>query len=234
METKNEIRKVTPFASGHSRARWVSIFLVLIVILDIVAVVSDYLRIQLINRAIRGEAITMAEATASDARQGNIGTIYLILFIITGILFCMWIHRAHRNLPSLGVSGLKYSPAWAVGGFFVPILNLFRPFQVTTEIWKASDPTTDINDSLAWQNAPTSPLIAFWWILFIITGILGYILLRVSLQAETLSEMLTASWLTFVLDTMDIPAAVLAILVVRNIDLRQEEKSQRLIAHVPM
>ena len=224
----NETRKVVPFASGHSRAQWVSILLAIVVVLDVVAVVSDYMQIQLIQRVLRGETITMAEATANDSRQAAIGGIYFILFVITGILFCMWIHRAHRNLPSLGASGLKYSPGWAVGWFFVPILSLFRPFQVTTEIWKASDPTTEINDSLVWQSAPTSPLIAFWWVLFLITVFLGNILLRIGLQAETPSELLTVSWLTFAMDVVDIPAAVLAILVVRNIDYRQREKHLRI------
>lgn len=227
----NETRKVVPFASGHSRAQWVSILLVLVVVLDIVALVSDYMEIQLINRVLSGETVTMAEATANDSRQAAIGGIYFILFVITAILFCMWIHRAHRNLPSLGVSGLKYSPRWAVGGFFVPILNLFRPIQVTTEIWKASDPTTDVSDSAAWQRAPTTALIPSWWVLYLISAFLGNILLRISLQAETPSELLTASWLTFAMDFVDIPAAILAILVVRNIDLRQGEKHIRIASY---
>ncbi|MCK4816835.1 DUF4328 domain-containing protein [bacterium] len=228
----NETRKAVSFESGHSRAKWVSIFLVLIVVLDLVAIVSDYMEIQLINRALRGETVTMVEATANDSRQAAIGGIYLVLFVITAILFCMWIHRAHRNLPSLGASDLKYSPGWAVGYFFIPILSIFRPFQVTTEIWKASDPTTEINESLAWKSAPTSPLIASWWVLFLVSAFLGNILFRVSLQAETLGELLTAGWLTFVLDVLDIPAAILAIFLIRNIDLRQQQKHQCLTSYV--
>lgn len=231
MAMDNETRKVVPFASGHSRAQWVSIFLALVVVLDVVAVVSDYMQIHLIQRVVRGETITMAEAVANDSRQAIIGGAYLVLFVITGILFCMWIHRVHRNLPPLGASNLKYSPAWAVGGFFVPILNLFRPFQVTTEIWKASDPTGNISDGLAWKSAPTSPLIASWWVLFLISALVGNIVLRMSLQAEMPSELLTVSWLTFVMDFVDIPAAILAIFVVLNIDRRQGEKSRRLTGY---
>lgn len=230
--TNNETRKVVPFVSGHPWAQWVSILIAAVVVLDIVAVVSDYIEIQLISRIMRGEIITMAEANANDIRQNVIITIYLVLFYITAILFCMWIHRAHRNLPSLGASGLKYSPWWAVGGFFVPFLNLVRPFQVTTEIWKASDPTTDVNDSVAWQSAPTSPFIISWWLLFLISGLLGNLILRLSLQAETLNEMLTKSWVAFVTDAVEIPAAILLILVIRNIDLRQEKKNQFLTTRV--
>ncbi len=231
MVADSETRKVVSFASGHSRAQWVSIFLALVVVLDVVALVFDYMQIQMVGRVMRGEIITMAEATAIDSRQAVIGGIYLILFIITAILFCMWIHRAYRNLPSLGVDGLKYSPGWAVGGFFVPILNLVRPFQVTTEIWKASDPTTEINDSLAWKGASTSLLIISWWVLFLISGFLGNIMLRVALQAETLSGILTASYLTFATDAVDIPAAILAILVILNIDRRQSERHIRVASY---
>lgn len=225
---ENEPRKVPPFASGHSRTQWVSISLALVVVLDIMAVISDYMQVQLVERAISGQTITMAEALANDSRQADIGTWQLVLFIITAILFLRWIYRAHRNLPSLGASGLKYSPGWAVGGFFIPIWNLFRPFQVTTEIWKASEPTSDTSDELAWQNAPTSPLIASWWILWLVSGFVGNILLQVSLSAETLSEIHTMSWLTLAMDSIEIPAAILAILVVRNIDLRQREKQKHI------
>jgi len=220
--------------SGHPWAQWVSILLAAVVVLNIVAVVSDYIEIQLISRIMRGEIITMAEANANDIRQNVIITIYLVLFYITAILFCMWIHRAHRNLPSLGASGLKYSPWWAVGGFFVPFLNLVRPFQVTTEIWKASDPTTDVNDSVAWQSAPTSPFIISWWLLFLIliSGLLGKLILRLTLQAETLNEMLTKNWVAFATDAVEIPAAILLILIIRNIDLRQEKKNQLLTTRV--
>lgn len=218
---------IAPFASGHSRAQWVSFLLAVVVVLDIIAVMSNYAQIQLINRVISGETITMVEATANDNRQAAIGGIYFILFALTAILFCMWIHRAHRNLPSLGSSNLKYSPRWAVGGFFVPILSFWRPYQVTTEIWKASDPTTDINDGTAWQSSAASSIIASWWFLFVVSAFLGNILFRMSLQAETPSEILTASWVGLITDAVDILAAILAILVVRNIDLRQEQKSQR-------
>jgi len=137
----------------------------------------------------------------------------------------MWIHRAHRNLPSLGAEGLKYSPAWAVGGFFIPIWNLFRPYQVTQEIWKASDPSIGINDRLAWKQAPASSLVSIWWFLWLVTGFISNIYIRMSLTAETLEQLYQLSWAILILDSLGIIAALFAILVVRNIDSRQIEKS---------
>lgn len=228
----NGTQKVVPFSSGRFWAQCVLILLAVLVVLDIVAVVSGCTEIRLISGVMRGETVTAAKATASDSRQVIINRIHIVLICITAALFCIWIYRAHRNLPSLGASGLKYSPWWAVGGFFIPFLNLIRPLQVTTEIWKASDPITDIDDSATWQRTPTSPFIISWWILFLISGLLGNVILRLSLQAETLSEMLTKSWVAFATDIVEIPAAILLILVIRNIDLRQAKKHQLLTTRI--
>jgi hypothetical protein len=218
-----------PFVSGHSRAQWVTVLLLIVIVVDILAVIFDFMQIQLLSRVQAGVTISEAEAIANDSRQAIIGSIYFVVFVITAISFCFWIHRAHCNLPALGARGLKYSPAWAVGGFFVPILSLFRPYQVTREIWKASDPNVGMGDGLAWQDTPVSPLIIWWWIAFLISGYVGYFLLRMSLVAETISDFMSLSILTLVTDIIDVPAAILAIILVRTIDQRQKAKSQQIL-----
>ena len=65
-----------------------------------------------------------------------------------------------------------------------------------------------------------------------ISALIGNILMRAFLGAETPSEILTVSWWVLIMDAIDILAAILAILVVRNIDLRQENKNQLLTAHI--
>ena len=45
----------------------------------------------------------------------------------------------------------------------------------------------------------------------------------------TVSSMLDMSWIMLVANILDIPSAILALLVVRAINTRQEEKSKRLM-----
>lgn len=108
-----------PFVSGHSRALWVMVLLSIVTLIDVLSVIFDFSQIQLLSRVQAGIPVTEAEAIANDSRQATMGFIYLVAFIVTGIAFCFWIHRSHRNLPALGARNLKYSPAWAVGGFFL-------------------------------------------------------------------------------------------------------------------
>src|SRR5262249_39937269 len=63
------------------------------------------------------------EFTAADRVQAVIGLLQMFVFVITAIAFLIWFHRAHRNAAHLGAKGLTFTPAWAVGWFFIPIMN---------------------------------------------------------------------------------------------------------------
>ncbi len=172
----------------------------------------------------RGGTITDAEAEANDIRQAIVGGLQLLTLVFTVIFFLMWIHRAHRNLPAIGARDLKFTPNWAVGWFFVPFMNLFRPVQVVIEISKASSPEINTPDGTSWKSVPTSPIIWLWWVVWIIAGIVGQIAARLSLRAETLETILASSWAILISDAIDMVAAVLAIMVVSTIDKMQEAK----------
>lgn len=222
------------FQSGHSRAQWVTILLAVGILADVVAIASTFLQIELLSRAMAGLRITEVEATANDARQGFIGIAQVVVHLTTVVLFLMWIHRAHRNLSALGARNLRFSSGWAVGYWFIPIMNFFRPYQVVKEIWKASDPNTDPADASSWQNATTSSVIGWWWAFWLIYNFVGPSF-RFSAQAKTLTDLSAMSWVSILSDGTIIVATVFAILVVRGIDARQEEKSRRLAtSNVPL
>ena len=214
------------FVSINKLTRWVLWIFIALVILSIVAVISGYAQAELLNRAISGGIVTEAEATANDTRQALIGYVQVVLSIASGIVFLMWIHRAHKNLPSLRATDLRFTPGWAVGWFFVPIMSLFRPYQVASEIWKASDPKVNITDGTAWKSAATSPIVGWWWAFFLISNVLGQIVLRMSLSGEELTDLLSSTYAYIVSDAIDVIGIVITILMVRGISQFQETKSQ--------
>ncbi len=195
------------FVSLLARSRRVTVLFAVIILVSLVAVVSDYIEINLLSRIQAGEAFTLEEAEASDNRQATIGIIQMAMFAVTVVVFLMWIHRAYKNLPALRGRLPKYSPGWAVGSWFVPFLNLVRPYQIVREIW---------------ENAvgPEAGLVRWWWGLFLLSGFVGSVVAQSG--GETISEVLTASWLMLGSDALDIPAAVLAIFIVRRISTGQQ------------
>lgn len=151
--------------------------------------------------------------------------LYLVLFLVCIVVFLMWLYRARRNLTALGITAVRWSPGWAIAWWFIPIMSLFRPYQVVKETWEASDPTAAPSERLA---ANSSAYLSWWWGLFLVFTIGN----RASDRYATVSDpadLTTAATLT-VIDVAilitGIGAAWLAIRFMREITLRQRQRQQ--------
>ena len=222
---QNQFRPVSKIAN------WVSGVFIILAILNVIAVASGYAQADLLNRAIAGETITLAEATSNDSRQALIGFGQTALYIAAAISFLIWIHRAHKNLTSLHVTDLRFTPGWAVGWFFIPIMSLFRPYQVASEIYKASDPNVGATeDGTSWKNVTTSPVVGLWWAFFLISNFIGQIALRTIFSGEELSDLLTSTNVYMVSDAIDIVGIIITIFMVQRISQYQEAKHSLIVA----
>lgn len=184
------------FESGHLRAQLATILLAVGIVADLIAIVSTFSLIGLLSRTLAGLEITEVEITAIASLLRCIGNVQFVVYLTTVVLFLRWIHRAHRNLPALGARNLRFSSGWAVGYWFIPIISLFRPYQVIKEISKASDPSIDSADASSWQNAAPSPVIGWWWAFWLISNFVGQASFRFSAQAKTLTDFFAMSWLS--------------------------------------
>ena len=176
-----------------------------------------------------GVDVAVAEVTAGEDWTSMAALAQFVAFLATAIAFIVWFRRAYRNTAGLGATGMRYKPGWSIGAWFVPILTLFRPKQITNDIWRASDPELPRRAN-GWQGNHVDGLIHWWWAIWIVATILGNVSARVYFGAETLSEQLGASSVAIVADVVFMVAAVLAILVVHAITIRQEEREEMLAA----
>lgn len=96
------------------------------------------------------------------------------IFIIAVIFFIMWSRRAYANLERMG-SDIIFQEGWASAAWFIPFLNLVRPYNIMVEIWE------DYQRLLAkildqpegdFYSQPTTKLGA-WWTLWIISNVLS-------------------------------------------------------------
>jgi hypothetical protein len=60
------------------------------------------------------------------------------VLLVSIVAIMLWVHRAHANLRLARLAGLNYSPGWAVGSYFVPVVNLFVPFRIMRELYNRS------------------------------------------------------------------------------------------------
>lgn len=184
---------------------WVSIVTAVIYFL------SDLMQIALLS-----SNFTQAEANANDTRQGAVGVLYLIVLLITGIAFFKWTYRANVNSRGFGAQGMEFSPGWAVGWYFIPIMNLFKPFQALKEIWQVSKNPSD------WSNQNSSAVLGWWWALWIASGILGQITFRLEMHANSVSLLQTATVVSLISDVVSLLTVWLLLVIVTKISNMQE------------
>ncbi len=211
---------VEAFRTQSSRARLVAWLLGICAALAAASVASGVAQYALLERAAAG-GLSEAEANANDVRQGAVAIVQLLGVVVTGVAWCRWAHRAHANLALMGHGRSLHTPAAAVYSWFIPILNLYRPYQVTKELWLRS---RDGNTVVEVRGQPGPGILAAWWAAWIVTSVMGQYVFRAS-QAKTIPELQSATVLSGISDVTDLVAALLALAVVRRIDAYQRSAS---------
>jgi hypothetical protein len=190
--------------------RWLQGVLILYVVARIAAFVTDLSEYNLVNLAgTIPSAQFQSRANASDQMQQIVGALFLVVFIITAVVFACWIIRANRNARALGAVGMVFSPGWSIGWYFIPVAFLWKPFQAMREIWKASV------KPIGWESLATDPILGWWWAGFVLSCITGQISFR--MPTTTLDDLRGSAAVSMVDDITDIVATILALVLVERL-----------------
>ena len=95
-----------PYASGGRRAAFAQISLGVTVAIFALAAWLDLLTMMI--AATAGPLLTDDQFTLIDQLQVALTVVWLAALVIAAIAFLVWIHRAYRNLPAVGATGLKF------------------------------------------------------------------------------------------------------------------------------
>ena len=212
----------TSFESGQTRAFAAAGCLTLYILVNLVGAGLEVSRVAFSSAATGRPRVTPAEVPAIDVLTLLVRLSLTVIVLVTAIFFLAWIYRAYKNLKALGATDLKFSPGWAIGGFFIPILNIVRPFQIVAEIWKASGVKRTSSVGTGWSDEGTPAFIAAWWGSWLISGFLQSFGVLMVLGAGKADQLSVASRVTLVSDVISITCAALAITVVLKINARQE------------
>jgi hypothetical protein len=212
-----------PFIPLHTPARWATIALIATMAVAWVAVGVDLAELRLLLQATGGTYVALEEREAQFTTNQILFWTQLTLFVATAVAFLSWLFQARVNLRAFGIRRPSYSRGWVVGSFFVPLVNLFRPYQVIREIWQASNP--EGQDAFNWRSLPVPKLLLVWWLLFVGWGALELMALLSDLGAGVnLSKLQLSRGLTTLADACAAIAAFLACFVVARISQAQQDK----------
>jgi hypothetical protein len=159
------IGMIPPYISAQPLERWLAVLLVATALVAWISAGFDVADIRLLGRRAGGATIESIDRQAHKITGAVLTTAQTTLFVVTALTFVLWTYAARSNLRALGARSLDYTTTWSVAGWWVPGLNVVRPYQVLREIWKASDP--DTADRFAWKQLRTPALLVFWWTTFV-------------------------------------------------------------------
>lgn len=223
-----------PFMSGHSLAQATTILLAACIVVDLIAIAGGYSHILAVAKEVTAP-LGGAAPEKYNSFEFMVLMIQIAVYFVTGLVFMIWVYRAFRNLPSLGVHNPRFSPGWAVGWFFVPILNLVRPYEVMQALWRDSNPDVGISDRFFEQHkgrletySSKTRLIGLWWAFVIIAALAYRASAMITANSTKSADVVTGSWISLISDGLWIGAAAVLGLIVRGIEARQEEKWRRM------
>ncbi|MFN0094831.1 MAG: DUF4328 domain-containing protein [Dehalococcoidia bacterium] len=218
--------KTWRFASLSDPATCVMILLAALAVLSGLAMVIDVLAAREVSDMV-DQGITSRPDEPSGALlffEGMKG-LQAICWLVTAACFIWWIRRATGNLSALGVSGLPLGTGWAVGGWFVPILSLWRPYQVAAQAWRATAPAV-VQGKESWHTQRAGRLLIAWWATYVVANSVAFVPLNVWTQTKQLSTMVDAAYWSVPADGITLVAACVAIVFVRALSKRQTEAAR--------
>ena len=197
----------------------VSIFWIMLGII-IISIVAQAWRYSLLDGASPDIGnIDMEMINMSDLLIVVITLAYWAILILAIVFFIMWFRRAYYNLHQLSWHNARYTEGWAAGRWFVPIINLWWPYQIMVDIWRGTQ--NALRERLG--EPQSLSIIGWWWAFYLIQRFAGNYASIMGSRANDIESLLTATQVKIFSDLVTIPAILLAIRIVQRTNYFERE-----------
>jgi hypothetical protein len=188
----------------------------------VIRLVAETQQFSLVQRiAVRPGSFDQAEADASDQFVFLTTMTWNVAVLATGIVFVVWFHRLRRNAGIWAPQLQRLGKGAAIWGW-LPVVNFWIPFQVAQDALAATRPPSSTDRS-------GRGVLRFWWVMWILMVVLGFINRFQSQQLDTIDELdeylsglRSYTGQSMLLTVVSLVAAVAAILAVRLLTSAQE------------
>ncbi|PKH02757.1 hypothetical protein CXF72_09870 [Psychromonas sp. MB-3u-54] len=195
--------------------KWIGYVLYAQILLAVLAIIFQFIEYQLLSAFQQGIYASLANAyddgeLAIEILQ-IIGMASLLAFIASAVLILQWIYRANNNVRQLGAQKMNFTPAWSIAYYFIPVFNLWKPYQAMKEIWLAS------KNAVAGDLSKSRSILPLWWTLWLASNLLGQSIFRLSASAEKLPELINFNLISQASNLLDILLAIVTYTMIKVI-----------------
>ncbi len=212
------------FRSPQALSRVTAGLLIAGIVLTVLTIVVMAMLQQALQHAVNHD-LAQAELAAALKSRGATQTLLAglegLVLIATYVVAGMWIYRVGCNARALGAKGIDDSPGWAVGWYFIPFMNLVRPFRAMNQIWLASA------EPARWSSMSTPIFLRFWWAFWLIANVLGGFVTRMPAEQNDAAGLVQLQSMLIVSETADMVAKIFFLVVVLRLTRSQIDQHDR-------
>lgn len=211
------------YRSANKRSKALRIGLYAFIIINILYLFGSVKEISSYSGFPKNAVPSADEVLSASFLTSLSAVLYLICFIVTIILWCLWIRRTYQNLYAMGIQGLRQTPGWTVGWYFIPVALIWKPYEGMKDAWNACSVSAPPSGT-SLQKLAAPSIIKIWWMLWVFSSILSRSSSRFESRAHTAGELTSAAVIAIINALVDIVLTIVAIQLVKKLTERQEEK----------
>ena len=197
-----------------NRAKLATTFIWIVMGFQIISSISSFFQYLLLKSVAEGYSITPEVANANDFRQSIIAILFAILYLFSVVFFIQWFRRAYFN-QEIKFKSMASTNGWVSGAWFVPIMNLFKPFQLMQEIYENAENYL-LDKEMIDEKKSRKSIIGWWWGLWIGTGVLSRISSSFLGSADDLGELIASTLFSIFMVVIFIPLSFLTVKTIQN------------------
>ncbi|HSC55185.1 MAG TPA: DUF4328 domain-containing protein [Phnomibacter sp.] len=200
---------MNPLMYNGKRAKVIILLFFVLIAGHVANIFGCFLQVDLLKELQTSE-VSDSRVNANDLRQQMIAILNVIVTILTIIFFIGWFRRAYHNLQRAG-SPTMHTEGWAAGCWFIPLLNLVRPYQIMREIW---EDTQELNASKLERKNTT--IVGLWWTFYLISNIFATIVNRTTDLNTNIDGFIYQTYMDLASSVLEIISAGLTLYMIKQ------------------
>jgi len=160
------------------------------------------------------DGVSLLDSRDLEGLEGLLSICWLGSLLFTAIWFIAWLYRAYGNALAMGARS-HWSQGWAIGGWFVPLMNLIVPFQIVAAVRRNAE-------AMAGRRTG-GQLEVCWWSAWLAGNVVEMVAVRMMEHGQSVGELMLMVSLTLVGALLQLFAGICAIAMVRRLTSMQQQ-----------
>ena len=161
---------------------------------------------------------SLSDVRSADRLVTTLSNTSVVVVLLIAVVFLVWFYRSRANVEHYEPRFQRRTVGWALGGW-LPVVNLWVPYQVTTDILLDSDrPLTGPPRT----ERRSYGLVQAWWTMWVLR--LALTVAARAVHSDTPERFANYDLIQVAYHSADLVAAVLALLVIDKITNAQRER----------